>query len=120
MKFTLVSAGDGPTCVTCSGEITQFKFKPNVDPLTELLGDNSYNRRVLLDLEKTEYIDSSGIGWLLATHRRFLQAGGELILHSLPPMVHQVVQLMRLDRVLNIQRDLTFAKVSASQQEKQP
>jgi anti-anti-sigma factor len=118
MNFSLVSEGDGATCITCSGHITQYEFKPNVDPLTELLGDRSYSRRVLLDLEQTEYIDSSGIGWLLASHKRFLQDGGELILHSLPPMVYQVVKLLRLEKVLNIERDLAFAKVSATQREK--
>lgn len=118
MKFTLDSEGDGPTCISCSGRITQSTFDPNINPLQELLGDSGYSRPVLLDMHKTEYIDSSGIGWLVATHKQCLRNGGELILHSLPPMVNQVVQLLRMDKMLNIQPDLTLAQDLAIHREK--
>jgi anti-anti-sigma factor len=117
MKFTQVSADNGATCLACEGQITQREFQANEDPLHDLLGNSGYSGAVLLDLEKTDYIDSSGIGWLLSTHRRFLRDGGQLILHSVPPMVFQVVRLMRLDKVLNIQPDLALAKSSASERE---
>lgn len=118
MKFTQQSASGGSACIACSGPITQIELTRNKDPLQELLGQDFYSRPLLLDLHKTDYIDSSGIGWLLNVHKRFLQDGGVLVLHSVPPVVHQVVQLMRLDKILNIQSDLAAAKASVAEREK--
>jgi anti-sigma B factor antagonist len=66
-----------------------------------------------LDLDKTGYIDSSGIGWLVGCHRRFTAAGGRLILHSVPPMVEQVIHLLKLQKLLNIKCDLEDAMALA-------
>ncbi len=61
-----------------------------------------YSRRVLLDLAGTEYIDSTGVSWLLTCHKRCREGGGKLVLHSLNPLVKQVLQVLKLDRVLHI------------------
>jgi anti-anti-sigma factor len=65
---------------------------------------------VLLDLSGADFISSSGIGWLITCNKRFKEAGGLLIIHSLVPMVSQMLTLMRLNRVLSITPDLASAK----------
>jgi anti-anti-sigma regulatory factor len=59
----------------------------------------------LLNLEKTTYINSSGISWLIISHKHFVQAKGQLILHSIPPLVFQVMQLVRLPLVVPVAVD---------------
>jgi anti-anti-sigma factor len=116
MQLSLTSQNDDAICVAAQGDISQSRFPANVNnPLEDLLGAECYQRRVLLDLEKTGYIDSSGIGWLMGCHKRFLASGGLLVLHSLPPMVEQVVQLLRLQSILTIKPDQASALALVSQ-----
>jgi anti-sigma B factor antagonist len=115
MQLFLLSEDDDITCIACEGNITQSLFTPGVDPIMELLGADGFKRQLVMDLGKTGYIDSSGIGWLLGSHRRFTAAGGRLILHTVPPIVEQVIQLLRLHSVLNIQADQEAALAVARQ-----
>ena len=66
-------------------------------------------------MEKTRFIDSSGIGWLMVSHKRFLGAGGRLVLHSVPPMIAQVLRLLNLHTILAIEPDLAAARASVAE-----
>lgn len=92
---------DGITTVAIAGRITFGTLEPGLDPLARELPE-IYSRRVLLDLAGTEYIDSTGVSWLLTCHKRCREGGGKLVLHSLNPLVKQVLQVLRLDRVLQV------------------
>jgi len=105
MQLTLSKSDNDVVHVHCDGSITQEGFKPGTDPLEELLGANCYNKKVLLNLEHTHYIDSSGVGWLMGRNKQFRQSGGRLILYSIPPMVGQVLQLLRMGMVLELASD---------------
>ena len=110
MQLSLISQSDTATCLAIQGDISQSRFPTNVNnPLEDLLGSDCYHRHVLLDLEKAGFIDSSGIGWLMGCHKRFLAGGGLLVMHSLPPMVEQVIQLLRLQSILTIKPDQASA-----------
>lgn len=71
-------------------------FKERVGELI-LQGD----RRLVLDLARVEFLDSSGLGVLVALLKR---TGGEgaLALAGLRPAVSRLLQLTRLDRVFGI------------------
>ena len=110
MQLFLTSEDENVTCVAAQGDISQSRFPANVsNPLEDLLGPECYKRRVLLDLNQAGFIDSSGIGWLMACHRRFLAGGGQLVVHSVPPMIDQVMQLLRLPTILTIKPDQAAA-----------
>lgn len=55
---------------------------------------------VVVDLSGTEFMDSSGLGALVASLKRARQAGGDLRIAALTPQVQMVLQLTNLDRVL--------------------
>lgn len=57
-------------------------------------------RRVVVDLSATEFMDSSGLGALIAGLKTARQAGGDLRIASVTPQVAMVLQLTNLDRVL--------------------
>jgi anti-anti-sigma factor len=109
MQLTLVSSDDNVVRLQCEGSISQDGFKAGADPLEDLLGANCYDRKVLLNLERTHYIDSSGIGWLMGRNKQFRQNGGRMVLHSIPPMVSQVLQLLRMGMVLELATDESMA-----------
>ncbi len=72
------------------------------DPINRAVGPECYRRCVLLDLSGSSHVGSSGLSWLVASRREFESAGGRLILHSAPPVVSDVIKIMRLDRVLEL------------------
>lgn len=102
MKLTVL--GDDPEVVRlqCEGEISHTQLQIDHDPLTTLLGADCFSRRVLLGLERTTYIDSMGISWLLISHKRFNQSGGRLVLHTIPPMVQNILTLLKMHLIFQI------------------
>lgn len=78
--------------------------------LDSLLGADCFAHQVLLDLHHIDFIDSSGIGWLLGAHRRFGAAGGALVLHSVPPVVRQTLRVLRMDEVFRLAKDESEAR----------
>ena len=91
--------------MSLSGRISQVTAGQDVDQFSQLLGEANYNQNVLLSLQQTDYIDSSGIGWLLSMDKKIKAAGGKLVLHSLPIDVQHVFGLMKLNKILKIARD---------------
>jgi anti-anti-sigma factor len=63
--------------------------------LTELYG--SGRRRVVLDLSELDFIDSTGLGVLVAALKRFRSDGGELAVVNPTNRVRKVFELTRLD-----------------------
>jgi anti-anti-sigma factor len=96
MRLTLISHNDQVTRIECEGDVTYTHVTPEKNPLEEIVGSIIWNRCILLSLEKTTYIDSSGVSWLLQARRQSTRAGGRLVLHSLSPMVEQVLRLLKL------------------------
>lgn len=100
--------------IAVDGQITQDAFDASREPIRVLLGPLIFSRTVLLNLEKATYISSSGVSWLLLCHKNFVQAKGKFILHSVPPVVSQVLDMLRLNMILVTARDeaeaLTMAK----------
>lgn len=56
--------------------------------------------RIVVDLDRTEFIDSSGLGALIAGLKSARQAGGDLRLARPTEQVSTVLTLTNLDRVL--------------------
>ena len=59
----------------------------------------------LLSMADVPFIDTRRIGWLLAAHQRFHEAGGRLVLHSVRLRSRESLEFLRLDRVLHIAKD---------------
>ena len=87
------------------GRIIQNEMTLTLKVMDDLLGTRGYNRKVLLSLAETRFIDSSGLSWLVVCHKRFCQSGGRLVLHSIAPTVMQLFELMRLDLALHVAPD---------------
>jgi anti-anti-sigma factor len=119
MKLTILSNDDQVLHVQCADKITQEDFIGQADPLAGLIAHlGGFSRRVLLNLERATFIDSSGVSWLLICHKHFVQNGGRLVLHSVPPLVNQVLQLVRLPRIMNVASDAAAARKLALEDEK--
>ncbi len=103
MKLSIAQDDGQQVRVVVDGQVTQREVDPLRDPLGELLGPSAYSRSVRLDLSGTNYLDSSGVGWLLTCHKRMRQAGGKLTLHAPHPVVANVLKVLKLERVFEIE-----------------
>lgn len=56
--------------------------------------------RLVVDLSSTAFIDSSGLGALVASLKLVRRAGGDLRLAATTPQIDMVLHLTNLDRVL--------------------
>jgi anti-anti-sigma factor len=99
-------ADDGDVVrLQCAGDIHWDAFDAGSDPLTDLVGPDCYGRKILVNLEKTRTLDSSGVGWLVACQKRCAARRGHWVLHSLPPWVKLMLHLMHLESVLEVAED---------------
>ena len=100
IKLTIESTNGDHQMVSIKGEgEIRFAEERENEPIGELVGANVYSQIVLLNLLQTDYIDSSGVGWLLDCQRLFREAGGRLILHSIPPAVENVFRVLNMNQV---------------------
>lgn len=67
--------------------------------------------RLVVDLGRLDFIDSSGLGALVAGLRSARAAGGDLRLANASPQVATVLRLTNLDRVLRVHDDAATAFV---------
>ena len=116
MKLQLVSIEkDGLVKIATQGNITSADLdQSGPNPLQAILGQNWNQSRVLLDMGDTQYIDSSAIGWLIGTSKQVNQGGGTLVAHGVQPAVRQVLDLLKVGRVVPIVEDEQAARQVAS------
>ena len=106
MELSIKQAEDDSVSISAAGRITQLRISSNEsDPLSELLGGDAYTRDVLLDLKSTDFMDSSGVNWLIRSHKRFKENGRRMVVHSVPPVVRNVIRVMRLDLLIEMADD---------------
>jgi len=61
--------------------------------------------KIVLNLAEVYYIDSSGLGELVAAHTTISHRGGQLKLAKLTPRVQDVVQLTKIYRIMEVFAD---------------
>ncbi len=103
MEIRSVNNGDQVTlCV--KGEIEVYSL-PEFSRMAEAqLGGP---KELILDLAELEYIDSSGLGFLVTLHERMERQGQKLMLLNLRSHVARVFKITRLDQILDISAEET-------------
>jgi anti-sigma B factor antagonist len=59
---------------------------------------------VIVDLEEVDAVDATGLGLLVATHRRTQLLGRQLVLWHPMPSVVRILAVTRLHRILHVER----------------
>jgi anti-sigma B factor antagonist len=91
---------DGVTIVDCGGRIVFGDESALLrDTVKKLIGENS---RVLLNLSGISYIDSGGLGTLVALYTTARNAGGSLKLVNLTQRVGDLLQVTKLLTVFEV------------------
>jgi anti-sigma B factor antagonist len=112
------------TVVDLSGRISLAEavaFGPGsglvLQSLVRDLASNGHPK-VLLNLKEITYIDSSGLGDLVASMNTLRSRGGELRICNVTPRVDDLLRITHLDSVLNFDADEPTALASFGTQQK--
>ena len=113
MGFTLRKSSDvaaGVVALVLEGQVTSACQGTNPFPFEGFLGAGWASQRVLVDMERVDYLDSAAVGWLIASQKAFHAAGGKLVLYSLQPRIRQLLTMLKLERIVPLAEDLAAAK----------
>lgn len=110
MKVSIRKEGD-VSVVDLSGKITigegDVVLRDKVSELLELR-----EKKILLNLEKVSYMDSAGIGELVACYKRAKERGGIVKLLKPSGKVYDLLQLTKLEEVFETFKDESEALTS--------
>ena len=114
MKLSLVAIDkEGFIRVATDGNITSAAFNGDSSGkalMEGVLGSTWSSNKVVLDMSKTNYIDSTAIGWLISANKQFKNNGGQFVIHSVQPAVRQVLDLLKIGKVVPIVDDEAAAR----------
>ena len=66
-------------------------------------------KRLVVDLTRVTYLDSSGLAVLIEAMQDVQQYGGKFALANVQPSVHHIFEIARLDQVFQIAPDVDSA-----------
>lgn len=107
IEFEVDRRPDGIGVVAPKGRLNMVSARQLKETLTELVGSGS--TRVVVDLGETTFLDSSGLGAIIAGLKSARQAGGDLRIARPTPAVLTVFQLTNMDKVLRPRDDVDTA-----------
>ncbi len=61
-------------------------------------------KKITLDLAKTKYIDSSGIGKILFINKKINSIGGELDIDKISPTLLEFFETLAIDKIIKIKK----------------
>ncbi len=84
--------------------LNDFRNTPLRDALFDLVQSRK-EPRVALDMNKIDYLSSSGVAILVGLKRRIENHNGKIVLYRLQSIVRDLLQVMKLDRYFVIVDD---------------
>ena len=92
---------DDHTIVTIVGEIDLYTAPRLHSELASVLADGM-PARVVIDMSRVEFCDSTGMNVMLSCLRRARERGGELEIAAPKPAVRKILQVTGLDSVFTL------------------
>ena len=93
--------------IALEGEIDLHRSAQVRETLAPLIARKA--KRILLDLSRVTYIDSSGLAVLIETLQRTQSYGGQFAIFGLQESVKAIFSIARLDQIFRIFSDETAA-----------
>lgn len=99
-----VAVGEGESATNVQvlrleGYVDAHTFTDFEEELTKLVEAGNYN--LLLDLEKLTYINSTGLGLLMATFRQVRQHSGDLVIAKMSDKITNIFNLLGFSRLIH-------------------
>ncbi len=91
------SQQDGVTIIQVNGEINI-----STSPALKKIFEKEPSKKIVVDLEKVSYIDSSGLATLVEVLKRARSQGGALGLAGMSDKVKSLFEITKLDKLFSI------------------
>jgi|SRR5215475_5045451 len=75
----------------------------------------NHSNQIVLDLKDVSYIDSGGLGTLVALYASAKKVGGEIKLSRLGPRANEVLQITKLMTIFDVYEDVDAAVAAFNQ-----
>jgi len=98
LSFERRDATKGFIVLSLIGDLDMWTLPVAKDQIQKLIDEKKV--KVVLDLERTNYIDSSGLGFFIGTLKKLRDAGGDLILINLNAYIYGIFQLIQLQHII--------------------
>ena len=100
MKIQVQTEGEGLEIVKLEGDL-DFHCAPELrEQLSKLVGRQA--SKILVDLQKVQYIDSSGLATFVELFQKMKRYGGKLVLFNLAQSVRGVFEIAKLDSIFKL------------------
>ena len=104
----LTGPPSGAIVCRLEGELVEASAAQTREAMTALLSED----QVVLDLSRTWFIDSAGLGALIGGVRRIREHGGRVVVSSCRPGVERLLRVVGFDRVVPMVHDLDEARAA--------
>ncbi len=105
--FKVVDDGDYVLVVI---NLSQIDFENHRDLNT--LSKRLHNQRILIDMNKVKWIDSTGIGALVTLSNRFARSQQEIKFFGMSPKVLDAFKALQVDNILELYKTENEARIS--------
>ena len=100
MEASTLDLGEGVVEVSVSGEVDLYTAPALKAALQEAIDGGG--RRILVDLTKATFIDSTTLGVLIGAVKRLRPLGGEVAIACQDPNIRKIFAITLLDRIFEI------------------
>jgi len=98
LSFEQKEAQKGYIVLSLIGDLDMWTLPQAKERINELI--NQKKVKIVLDLEKMNYIDSSGLGFFIGTLKKLRDAGGDLMLINLNAYIYGIFKLIQLQHII--------------------
>jgi anti-sigma B factor antagonist len=109
MKIQNRQTDSGATIVELEGMLVMGHESERVESTVEKLAKEG-KKKIIVDLAKVSYVDSSGIGVLVGSLGHCKRAGGEMRLAGVQDNILRIMRIAHVDQVLPVDASLEEAE----------
>ena len=95
--------------ITLQADKLMSSNAPQLKSELAIIGAEGYSN-IIIDLEKVDFVDSSGLSSILLANRMCEEAGGILGLSNINPKVQTLIKISQLEDILNIFNNVSEAE----------
>ena len=108
LTFDRVDASKGYIVLSLIGDLDMWTLPLAKERVQGLINEGKVN--MVLDLERMNYIDSSGLGFFIGTLKKLRDKGGNLILINLNAYIYGIFKLIQLQHIIKTYDSLEEAE----------
>lgn len=107
LSFEVKNAEKGYVVLSLIGDLVMWSLPAAKQKVQELVDQKKV--KLVLDLERTNYIDSSGLGFFIGTLKKLKGAGGDMCLISLSTYIYGIFHMINLHEIIDVYDNLEEA-----------